>query len=234
MDQSHPTEPQGTDDALAKARQLLLQAQKLREQAKMEESQVHTEFMDKKRMQEEETDSTMRHLFVRNYDNDDTALVSPKITASRIQSKRLSLTCLEKIVDRLQYLEAEARGESHVILLQDKTFQKTSSHAIDTQTLQKIQQWRQLLLDAATSLDQEPPQPCRWTRGTLYSHLHERVQFMKREHETQFRKRQEEFFHAAQRKKHFHEAGGQGFSGLHSIYHGKEEDEDGEPQDKKK
>jgi len=260
------------DSAIIKARQLLQQAKKLREEATKEENQVHINLMEKKRMQDMETDAMVHCLFdemnedPREIQNrsmvQQQRLASPNMVATRILNKRLSLACLQRIIDRLDFLEAEAKGESHVILVMERkdslaTFQKTSStlssspssplhtsaqpSALTKNIIQQIQQYRQLLLDAAKILDQgrelegthtqHQQHQHRWTPGTLYSHLLERVHFMQREHETQFRKRQDEFYQAAKRKKHFHEAGGEGFIGLHSIYHGKDESKD-EKKDK--
>ena len=213
-------------DDIAKARQLLSQAKKLREQANSDETQVHTTLLHKKRMQDEETDAIIQHVFLSNEHDPTSPLVTPKITAARIHSKRLSLPCLERIVDRLQFLESEAvQGRDH--MQHSKKKKESTLLWMDN----KIQPMRRLLLDAAQVLDEgteqdSSHQSCRWVAGKLYASLNERVHFLQREHEAQFRKRQEEFFQAAKRKKHFNEVGGEGFSGLHSIYHGKEEDED--------
>jgi hypothetical protein len=208
-----------TDDAVAQARLLLMQAKRLREQAKVAEDQVHVDLLQKKSSQDADTDEMIRQLFY----VDSTELVSPQIAAARIQNKRLSLSCLERIVDRLQYRESEARGEMHVVM-DNETFQVKKTH-MDSLQVKKLEQLRQRLLDAALLLDQQKQiEHRRWEAGTLQKSLLDRVHYMQREHEAQFLKRQQEFFEAAKRKKHFSQAGGEGFSGLHSIY-GKDEKE---------
>jgi len=201
---------------------LLRKARELREQAEADEARLHTDLINKKKAEDDETDKIIDALFPTNLsrdndnDDDDAGLRVLERIAETIQTKKLSAACLKRVVQRLHEREISARGLSHVEPSLHHTRVKFEVVAdVNQDDLERVEGLIPLLIDAASVLDQrmltDPTHAdskkhavdsTHWASGKLSKVLKEKANFLGREHDDQFKKRLQEYYEAAKRKEH--------------------------------
>jgi hypothetical protein len=196
-------------ETLSEAEKLFKKARELREQAEMQEQQVHVELVEKKNVEKTHIDELIDYLF----GGDD--------VVERLRKKKLSMDTLDKIIDRLyeqhvyalgqEYIEAnrhhrkvgDITGDIEVVKFSRVTSPRDENEAVRIDTLINC------LLEAVSVLDEELAnkkggvshlwnsitnvESSHWGGGHGAETLIQRLKEKHREHEEQFLERQQEF-----------------------------------------
>lgn len=206
--------------AVSDAEEMLRKARELRAQAEAEENNLHQTLLEKKKSQDEETDQLIDELFP-----DDLTRGQPGVwkVAEFLQQKRLSASCLERVVQRLHEREIAAKGLDHVEPSMHHTHVKFEKVAkTNDAELKRVEGLIQMLIDAAAVLDDKVRKDYQekgtvkhqvdkthWCSGELSERLSDKAHFLGREHDEQFKSRLEEYYEAARKKKK-HDKGDRG------------------------
>lgn len=200
--------------AISDAEEMLRKAKELRAQAEAEESNLHHTLLQKKNAQDEESDRIIDEILPSDLPPGQEGVFQ---VADALSEKRLSASCLVKVVKRLHEREIAAKGLAHVESSIHHThvkFEKVSK--TDDDELKRVGGLIQVLIDAAAVLDDrvrtENEEKGRvkhhvdrehWSSGELSQKLSDKVHFLGREHDEQFKSRLEEYYEAARKdKKH--------------------------------
>lgn len=199
--------------SMSEAEALLAKARALREEAALDEEELHSSLIEKKKNQNIEKDVVISALFPLNDDN------SSASVASRMESHRFSAPMLKKVVERLHEREIAAKGLDHVESSHNHEEHKVEFVRVSQpkqEELERVQGLIQKLIDAAEILDEKylknehlqkkhhhHVDDSHWSSGSLSKVLKEQAHFLGREHEEEFKKRLEEYYEAARKKKDY-------------------------------
>ena len=195
--------------AVSDAQEMLRKARDLRAQAEAAEHTLHTHLLHKKDTENEGTDQTIAELFPVGLSHGPDGVTK---LAQTLEEKKLSASCLKKVVERLHEREISAKGLSHVESSQNDTgikFEKISK--TNEGELKKVEGLIKMLISAAAILDDKAVQKSleqgskhrvdeHWRSGKLSETLSGKAHFLSREHDEQFKSRLNEYYDTVNKK----------------------------------